>query len=421
MSTAQATAVINKANEGAAPPPINVEIAPIFIELFRPHRYKVLYGGRGGAKSWSIARALVAIAYTSTKRILCARELQGSISDSVHKLLKDQIELMGLLPWFTITQNSIVCTITGSEFIFKGLRHNFTEIKSTEGIDICWVEEAQFVTKDSWEVLIPTIRKQGSEIWISFNPEEEADETYKRFVLHPPHDCWSKKVGWQDNPWFPDTLEAERVYMLETDPEGYEHVWGGHPKTIGDAVIFKGKYLIEVFDTDIFHTRLFHGADWGFANDPTALVRCWVKKQSDGEHLYVDQESVGYGVEIDETPALFRKISTSVSWPIKADNSRPETISYVRRQGFNVSPADKWAGSVEDGIAHLKGFRKIHVHQRCKHLQQELRLYQYKVDKNTKDILPIIVDKNNHCIDALRYALDGYIKRRGDSVFARMG
>ena len=421
MTTAQATEVINKANEGAALPPINVEIAPVFVELFSPHRYKVLFGGRGGAKSWSIARALVAVAYTSTKRILCARELQGSINDSVHKLLKDQIELMGLLPWFDITQNSIRCTITGSEFIFKGLRHNYTEIKSTEGIDICWVEEAQFVSKDSWEVLIPTIRKVGSEIWISFNPEEETDETYKRFVLHPPHDSWIKKVGWQDNPWFPSTLDAERRYMLANDPEAYAYVWDGNPKTIGDAIIFKGKYVVETFDTDIFHTRLFHGADWGFANDPTALIRCWVTKQPDGEHLWVDAESVGYGVEIDETPALFRKISTSVSWPIKADNSRPETFSYVRRQGFKIDPADKWAGSVEDGIAHLKGFRKIHVHQRCKQLQQELRLYQYKVDKNTKDILPIIVDKNNHCIDAIRYALDGYIKRRGNSVFARMG
>lgn len=383
--------------------------------LFKQARYKVLYGGRGGAKSTTIARALVLMASSRPLRILCAREFQSSIADSVHRLLVDQIYALGLQSYYVITEKSIRST-AGAEFIFKGLRKSIQEIKSTEGIDICWVEEAQSVSAESWEVLIPTIRKEGSEIWISFNPGEESDPTYQQFVVKPPPNALVQKVNWNDNPWFPKTLDEERRYLRSIDLEAYEHVWGGHCKAITDAVIFGKRTSIEAFETPV-DVRFFFGADWGFANDPTALVRSFIKD----ECLFIDHEAFGYKTEIDETPALFDRIPGARLWPIKADPARPETISYMRRQGFNIGPADKWDGCVEDGIVHLKGFRRIVIHERCKHMQDERRLYRYKVDPKTGEVLPVIVDKHNHGWDSVRYSLDGYIQRRGsNSVWARL-
>jgi phage terminase large subunit len=374
-----------------------------------PARYKVAYGGRGGAKSWNIARKLIMRSVKAPLRILCTREFQNSIADSVHKLLRDQIEALGLLAYFKVTDNSIVNRLNGSEFIFKGLRTNVDAIKSMEGIDIVWIEEAQRVSEESWTILVPTIRKEGSEIWVSFNTGEESDPTYQRLVKNPPPDAVVIKVGWEDNPFLPETLRKELEHCRRIDPDAFAHIWGGEPKTISDACIFRGRYRVEAFETPE-GARFFHGADWGFSVDPTVLVRCWVN----GDRLMVDQEAYGVGVELDETAQLFDSIPTARRWPIKADNSRPETISHMRRKGFNIAPAKKWAGSVEDGLACLKGFREIVVHERCRHTADEMRLYSYKVDRQTGDVLPIIVDLHNHCIDGLRYALDGYIRGKGD-------
>ena len=205
--------------------------------LFEPSRYKVLYGGRGGAKSWGIARALLILGAKSPLRILCAREFQTSIKDSVHKLLCDQIEALGLLGFYEITQATIRGK-NGTEFAFAGLRNNISNIKSFEGVDICWVEEAQSVSRLSWNVLIPTIRKAGSSIWVSFNPELETDETYQRFVLKPPADCVVCKVNWSDNPWFPETLRLEKDALKERDIESYNTVWEGICRQTVDGAIF---------------------------------------------------------------------------------------------------------------------------------------------------------------------------------------
>ena len=205
--------------------------------LFEKSRYKVAYGGRGGAKSWGIARALLIKGAKDPMRILCAREFQTSIKDSVHKLLCDQIEALGLLGFYEITQNSIRGK-NGTEFAFVGLRNNVANIKSYEGVDIVWVEEAQTTSRLSWNILIPTIRKQGSEIWISFNPELETDETYQRFVLKPPADCIQIKINWSDNPWFPDTLMLEKDALKERDLEAYNQVWEGLCRQSVDGAIF---------------------------------------------------------------------------------------------------------------------------------------------------------------------------------------
>jgi len=405
---------------------VDVEIPKKLKFLFEPHRYKVAHGGRGGTKSWNFARALLVIGVTRPIRVLCTRELQTSIQESVHKVLSSQIELLGFDSFYKI-QKTTIEGINGTEFIFAGVRNNVTKIKSMEGIDICWVEEAEKVSDDSWKVLIPTIREAGSEIWVSFNPHEATDPTYKRFVLHPPPDAKVVEIGWQDNPWFPEELEKERQYSLSLIEEAkdeherqqaqmdYDHIWEGKVRTNTKAGVIK-RWRIEAFETPA-KARFYHGADWGFANDPTVLIRCFVED----DILYIDQEAFGYGVEIDEIPQLFDTIETARKWPIKADNARPETISYLKRQGFSISPADKWKGNVEDGVAHINGFKRIVIHPRCRHIAEEARLYSYKIDKVTEEILPIIVDAYNHGWDSVRYALDKYIKRRGGTgVWAKL-
>lgn len=410
---------------------INLEFAPKFKPLFQPKRYKVFHGGRGGAKSWEIARALILISSSRRVRVLCAREVQNTIRDSVHKLLRDQIESLGLLSWFTITENSIRSSI-GSEFIFKGLRYDVQGVKSTEGVDICWVEEAQTVSANSWDVLIPTIRKEGSEIWISFNPLEETDPTYQRFVIDPPDNAVVVEVNYDDNPWFPDVLRQEMEYCKRVDYDAYLHIWRGKPRKISEAVIFSGKCRVESFDDDLWKQadRLYFGADFGFAQDPSTLIRSFII----GRSLYIEYEAYGIGVELDDmwklyagqqgaTPeqmeqwkpgddVKFPGIPGARDWPIKADNSRPETISHMKRQGFRISAAKKWPGSVEDGITYLRGFEQIIIHPRCTHMADEALLYSYKVDRKTNEVLPVIVDKHNHCWDGVRYGLDGYILKK---------
>lgn len=397
-------------NNPILPNPVNALSFPEkFQHLFRPFRYKTYFGGRGGAKSWCFARALLIQAAQSKLRILCAREYQNSIADSVHKLLSEQIFAMGLSPYYKIQQTSIKSYL-GSEFIFKGLRRNVQEVKSTEGIDICWVEEAQSVSDDSWEVLIPTIRKPNSQVWISFNPGEEEDSTWQRFIVRKPPESVVQYVNYWDNPWFPDVLRQEMEYLKSVDYEAYQHVWEGVPKKISEAVIFKGKYSIEPFKEPENVDRFFYGADWGFSQDPTVLIRAFVLD----DVLYITHDVRGIGIDFDDIPTLFDEVPDSRHQLIYADNARPETISYIRKKGFKISAAEKWPGSVEDGIGFLRKFKKIIIHPRCKDgIGQEARLYKYKQDANTGEILPQIVKQHDHGWDALRYALGKEIRRGG--------
>lgn len=393
--------------------------------MLKPYRYKTLYGGRAGAKSHSAVELAVALASQQRPlRILCVREVQNSIRDSVHKLIADKIQSMELENYFDVMRDSIVTKYAKkyrTEFIFKGLFNNLYEIKSTEGIDLCLVEEAQNVSKESWEILIPTIRKPESEIWTLFNTGAEDDETYKRFVANPYPNSFTQRINFYDNPHCPQVMIDEAMTLRERDYEAYEHIWLGRPKKIGDSIIFNKRWTVTEFDTPPQgfpnSPRFFQGLDFGFANDPNAFIRCWV----DDDILYIDQALFGWRIEIDEIPQWLDQCPTARTWPIHADCARPETISYLLRHGFNCTAAEKWEGCVEDGIQHLKGFREIRVHPRCRHLIDEFRLYSYKVDKQTGEVLPIIIDKYNHGIDALRYSLDGYIMRRGSGgVWAKL-
>ena len=381
--------------------------------LFKPARYKVFYGGRGSGKSWQIARALLLLGKKKNNplQILCAREIQRSISDSVHKLLARQIDLLWLSSLYEVLRDSIR-GINGTTFIFKGLRSDPQEIKSMEGINIAWIEEAQAVSAESWDILIPTIREANSEIWLTFNPLDETDPTYQRFILNAPENAIVQKVNYNRNPHFPAVLRQEMEWLKARDYESYLHIWEGEVRKHSNAVIFAGRFRVEEFETDR-DARFYQGCDWGFAQDPTALIRCYIKDRT----LYIDREAWGVGVDLDETPALFDTIETARTWPIKADNARPETISFMKRRGFHISGAKKWAGSIEDGIEFLKSF-DIVVHPRCRHTIDELNHYSYKVDRQTGDVLPVIVDSFNHCLDALRYSLDGVIQRgRGAIMF----
>ncbi len=390
-----------------------IAFASAFSDLFSPYRYKIFYGGRGAAKSWHFAIALIILSTQKKIRILCAREYQSSISESVHKLLVDTIYRMNLENFFIIRERKILCT-NGSEFLFHGLHHDINKIKSLENIDICWVEEAHSVTRNSWEVLIPTIRSEKSEIWISFNPYLEKDETYQRFIKNKQEDSLIKKVSFRDNPWFTKVLYKEMINCKKNDYNAYLNIWEGECLAHTNAQIFKDKYEVKEFKTPL-NIKFYHGVDWGFSNDPTVLIRAFILSN----HLYIDQEVYANNIDIDNIPQLFDSIETSRKSEIRADNSRPETINYLKRQGFNILAASKWAGSVIDGISILKSFEKIIIHPRCKNTIYEAMNYSYKVDKNTSEILPIILDKDNHCFDALRYALDTYIRGKNSMKFKR--
>lgn len=416
--------------------PIQVDIPEKILRVFsnpdgsyRPSFFKVLRGGRGSGKSESIARILIAEARSRKQRILCTRQFQNSILDSVHRTITEAAEAMGVLQEFEVTQTSITHKIAGSDFVFKGLQRSIGEIKSMKGVRRCWVEEGATVPKESWQVLEPTIREEGAEIWVSYNPDQEEDATHQKFVIKPTKQAIVAEVNWRDNPWFPSGLNAQRLAALEEDPDAYDWIWEGHCRKITEAVIFRNRVTTNVDFDEPEGIRPFYGLDFGFANDPNAGVRCYSLPYEDGHALYISHEAFGRGVELDQTPDFIRwnpMTETGLpgvdDWPLKCDSSQPGMISYLRRHGLNASGAEKWPGSVEDGVRYLKAFKRIFVHPRCVNLIQEFRLYAYKVDQRQLDdrgmpvVLPVILDRHNHGIDALRYALDGHIERGGDGL-----
>lgn len=215
-------------------------------------RFIIFYGGRGSGKSFNIARALILRAYTKPIRVLCCREIQKSISDSVIQMLIDQIDMLGLQAFFEVQKTQIIGK-NGSRFTFAGLKTNITSIKSMTGIDVVWVEEGENVSKESWDVLIPTIREDGSQIIVSFNPKNLLDDTYQRFVINPPERCISMLVNWQDNPYFPKELREDMEQMKGRDYELYRHVYEGEPVADSDLSIIKPVWIEAAIDA---HLRL---------------------------------------------------------------------------------------------------------------------------------------------------------------------
>lgn len=368
-------------------------------------------GGRGSAKSRSAATALVLQAAEHPHRILCAREIQKSIKDSVKRLLDDEIERCGLSHFFESTENEIRGK-NGSLFIFAGLRGNSSSIKSMEGITRCWVEEAQTISQGSLNDLIPTIRLPASEIWFTYNPKNKTDPVDVMFNDEElPPGTMLFEVNWQDNPWFPDVLRVEMEYDRKRDPDKYRHVWEGQYLSSSEARIFKN-WRIEEFDVDK-EWILRQGADWGFSVDPSVLVQLAIV----GKTIYIPYEAYMIGCEIDMLPDLFLSVPDAEKWPIVADSARPETISYMQKHGFpKIMSAVKGARSLEEGIEFLRSY-DIVVHPRCKHTIDELTLYSYKRDPLTDKVISVPEDKNNHVIDAVRYACEA-ARRAGKKQLA---
>lgn len=376
--------------------------AQVFKPLLDPARYKGAHGGRGSGKSHFFAEMLIAECMKQRVQAVCVREVQNSLKQSVKKLLAQKIETLGVAGQFEVLETEIRGPHEGL-IIFRGMQNHTAEnIKSLEDFDIAWVEEAQSLSQRSLDLLRPTIRKPGSELWFTWNPTLATDpvDMLLRGADVPPG-AVVVRANYRENPWLPDVLKVEADFDRARDPEKYAHVWLGEYRTNGEARVFQN-WRVEDFEAPSDAVHRF-GADWGFAVDPTVLVRCHLN----GRTLYVDHEAWMVGCEIDQTPALFDSVPESRRYLITADSCRPEVVAYMQRHGFpKIVPAVKGPGSVEDGIEFLRSY-DIVVHTRCRHVIDELTLYSWRTDPLSGAVLPKLADRANHTIDALRYACEG--------------
>jgi phage terminase large subunit len=381
---------------------IDFPVARAYVPLLQPARYKGAFGGRGSGKSHEFAKNLLkrCIEKPGT-RAVCVREVQRSLEQSVKRLLTDKISEFGISDQFQIAKTEIATPGNGI-IVFQGMQdHTSESIKSLEGFHVAWIEEAQSVSERSLTLLRPTIREKGSEIWASWNPRNATDPVDQLLRgANKQTDAIVVEANYRDNPWFPEVLRKEMEWDRAHDVEKYKHVWLGAYEVRSEAQVFRN-WAIEEFDTpaDAVH---YLGADWGFSVDPSVLIRCHVN----GRTLFVDYEAYRIGVEIDHLGQLFDTVPGARDWPIVADSARPETISYLNRNGFpKMESAQKGKDSVKEGVAFLQNY-DIRVHPRCIHTIDELGAYSFKVDKLSGMVTPHLQDNDNHVIDSLRYAVE---------------
>ncbi|MDX8400929.1 MAG: PBSX family phage terminase large subunit [Gallionellaceae bacterium] len=381
---------------------LSIDTAPVYAPLLQKSRYKGAYGGRGSAKSHFFAELLIEECVSRRIKAVCIREIQKSLAQSVKSLLELKIESMGIGKLFKVQDAKITCK-NGSIIIFQGMQdHTADSIKSLEGFDIAWVEEAQSLSQRSLDLLRPTIRKPGSELWFSWNPENK-DDPIDEFLRcdNPPPDSIVVKANYRDNPWLPDVLKAEIEYDRNRDPDKYAHVWLGKYISHSSSRVFRN-WSVDKF-TAPRGSEFRFGADWGFSNDPSVLVRGFVS----GRTLYIDHEAYLVGCEINQLPDLFDTVPESNKWFITADSARPETISYMQKHGFpRMKSAKKGSGSIVEGVEFIRAHDVV-IHPRCVHTIDEFTLYSYKTDKRTGEVTNLLEDKNNHVIDSIRYLLEG--------------
>jgi phage terminase large subunit len=379
-----------------------VETAPVFAPLLDAARYKGAEGGRGSGKSRFFAGLMVEENIAERQDNVCLREVQKSLQFSVKKEIEATIEEWNAGAHFDV-QDRRILTKQGGVIVFEGMQnHTADSIKSFSRFKRAWVEEAQSLSAQSLKILRPTIRDPGSELWFSWNPKNASDPVDAFFKgASPPPDSVLVRANYTDNPWFPDELRVEMEWDRKNRPDDFAHVWLGDYERLSEARVFKS-WRVEEFDMPA-NAVLRLGADWGFSVDPSVMVRCAI----DGRRLLIDYEAYRIGCEIVNLPELFMGIPDAEKWPSTADSSRPETISHMQKHGFpKMRAAVKGAKSLEEGVQFLQSFEII-VHPRCAHVANELTLYRYKTDPLTGEVMPILEDRNNHCIDALRYACEG--------------
>lgn len=384
------------------------------LPLLGPCRYKGAKGGRSSGKSHFFAENMVEEHIINpNQQSVCIREIQKSLKFSAKKLLEDKIYSLGVSHLFEITQTEIRNRNGRGIIIFQGMQdHTADSIKSLEGFDRAWVEEAQSLSDRSMELLLPTIRKERSEIWFSWNPDSEDDPVDEFFSYSDAEeDMVLVHVNYTENPFCPQEMIKLAEQHRRRKPETFDHVWLGDYSTIDDKYILKHKFIEQEFEVDGSFGRPLNGLDFGFSNDPTAAVRCYIKDET----LYIRNDCSKTHLELDDTASFIKEHLKGVENEIiRADCARPESISYLKRHGLPkiTGPAKL---KIEDGIEYIKSLKQVVIHPDCKHTIVEFKKYQYKVDKKTGEPLPIILDKYNHCIDALRYALCLVIKNQNGS------
>jgi len=384
------------------------------VPLLAPARYKGAHGGRGSGKSHFFAELLVEENISEKIDTVCIREVQRSLRFSVKRTIESKIAQLNAGAYFQV-QDKIITSANGGITIFEGMQNQTADsIKSLEGFKRAYVEEAQTLSQRSLDLLDPTIRADDSQLWFAWNPRHATDpvEQLLRGPVKPPG-AVVVQANYRDNPWFPQVLLPKVEFDRQYDKDKYAHVWMGGYEEHSEARVFR-RWQVEEFDTPSNATLRF-GADWGFSVDPTVLVRCFIGRwekgvaiaDDRGKHLFIDFEAYEIGCDIDKTPALFDTVPDSRLWPITADSARPETISHMKRNGFpKMAPAIKGPGSIEEGVTFLKGF-DIVVSPACVNTIDELTGYKYKTDPLTGKVLPILEDRKNNVIDALRYACEG--------------
>jgi phage terminase large subunit len=386
------------------------KLLPVFAKPRGAVLYRGAHGGRGSGKSFNFAKMAAIWGYAEPLRVLATREFQASIKESFHAEVKAAIASE---PWLQAHYDVGVDYLrgrNGTEFIFRGLRHGIGSIKSLAKIDLTIVEEAEDVPEEAWLALEATVfRQPNSELWPIWNPRREGSPVDLRFRKNPPARALIAELNWNDNPFFPPNMdELRRREQERLDSNTYAHVWEGAYLTNSDAQVFAGKWRIAEFEPAADWDGPYQGGDFGYAQDPTAAVRAYIR----GDTLYVSHECFGRQIELDAIGGRVNdEIPDFAAYVSRWDSASPGSISILTRHGVpRAVGAPKWQGSVDDGIRFLRSFREIVVHPRCRQLAQELRLYSYKVDRLTGDVMPVIVDANNHGIDALRYAVAPLIK-----------
>jgi len=390
---------------------IKVELPDKLAFLFEPCRYKVAYGGRGSAKSWSFARALLVKGAEKPIRILCAREVQKSIKDSVHKLLQDQIESMGLGEFYYVTDTAIKGR-NGTEIAFTGLStHTVTSVKSFEGVDIAWIEEAQTVSKKSWDILTPTIRAPGSEIWVTFNPDLDTDNTYQRFIVAPPKNCIAVQINYYDNPWFPQVLEQERMHCKESDPLNYPNIWEGKCKTAVEGAIYGSEVVSLEMSGRIcpspYDPRLKVHTVWDLGwNDSMAIILA----QRNGAEVRIIEYIEDSHRKLSDYVADLKeyRYNWGSDWlphdgfskDYKTGSSAEEILTALGREVKQV-PSE----SIETGIkAAREMFHRCYFDRdKTGRLRECLKRYRRHINKQTNEEAAPLHDEYSHGADVFRY------------------